>query len=139
MEHKEFRATLWDSLFSYLVQVSSERKLAKFYNPSTTATTPYVFQTESPITIQVEQPEQIGQVEGVQEHKWKALGKRVYCYNCRAIYLATKKRKFGDEIPINSIPRKRAGQTQWGCNICDVALCTSGDCWADYHQRTQSS
>ena len=73
------------------------------------------------------------------EHKWKALGKRVYCYNCMAIYSATKKRKFGDEIPINGVQRKRARQTQWGCNICDVALYTSSDCWTDYHRRKQSN
>ena len=64
------------------------------------------------------------------------LGKRVYC---RVIYSASRKRKFGDEICINGIQRKRAGQTLWGCNICDVALCTSGDCWVDYHRRKYSN
>jgi hypothetical protein len=41
------------------------------------------------------------------------LGKRVYYYNCNAVYSATRKRKFGDEISINGIQRKRARQTLW--------------------------
>jgi hypothetical protein len=141
MKHKEFRANLWSSLFSYSAQVSSERKLPKFYPPITTPI-PYVFQTESPVNIESLPPaNQARQVEEAEivEHKWKMLGKRVYCYNCRAVYSATRKRKFGDEICINGIQRKRAGQTLWGCNICDVALCTSGDCWVDYHRRKYSN
>jgi hypothetical protein len=129
---------LWTSLFSYLTQVSSKRKLTKFYPPATTHTL-YTFKTESPIIVnsshlmeeQTEMPgvrileliEALKQAEIV-EHKWKMLGKRVYCYNCRAVYSATRKRKFGDEISINGVQRKRAGQTLWGCNICNVALCT---------------
>jgi hypothetical protein len=136
MQHKEFRANLWSTLFSYSVQVSLERKLAKFYNLTTTPA-PYVFKTDS--SINVESPYLKKEQTKSIEHKWKMLGKRVYCYNCRAVYSATRKRKFGDEISINGIQRKRAGQTLWGCNICDVALCTSGDCWADYHRRKYSN
>jgi hypothetical protein len=55
--------------------------------------------------------EQAGEQVGTVEHKWKMLGKLVYCYNCRAVYSATRKRKFGDEISINGVQRKRAGQT----------------------------
>jgi hypothetical protein len=132
--------------------VSSKRKLAKFYTP-TAMPAPYAFKTKSPINV--ESPylmeEQAGTLEGVRileqareqagivEHKWKMLRKRVYCYNCRAVYSATKKRKFGDEISISGVQRKRAGQTLWGCNVCDVALCTSGDCWVDYHRRKYSN
>jgi hypothetical protein len=153
IQHKEFRMDLWTSLFSYSAQVSSKRKLTKFY-PLITTPTLYTFKTESPINVdsshlmeeQIEIPgvrilekaEAIKQVERV-EHKWKMLGKRVYCYNCRAIYSAKRKRKFGDEISINGVQRKRAGQTLWGCNICDVALCTSGDCWVEYHRRKYSN
>jgi hypothetical protein len=132
--------------------VSSKRKLAKFYTP-TAMPAPYAFKTKSPINV--ESPylmeEQAGTLEGVTileqareqagivEHKWKMLRKRVYCYNCRAVYSATKKRKFGEEISISGVQRKRAGQTLWGCNVCDVALCTSGDCWVDYHRRKYSN
>ena len=110
LQYKEFRVNLWSTLFSYLVQVSSDWKLAKFYPPTTTPTL-YIFQTKSPIDIESPPPiKQAGQVEEAEilEHKWKALGKWVYCYNCRAIYLAIEKRKFGDEIPINGVQRKRA-------------------------------
>jgi len=81
----------------------------------------YIFRTESSINIesslflkQVEQAEQAAKKEEIEilEYKWKALKNRVYCYNCRVIYSATKKRKFGDEISINGVQRKRAGQTQ---------------------------
>jgi hypothetical protein len=108
MKHKEFRANLWTSLFSYSAQVSFEQKLPKFYPPTTTPI-PYTFQTES--LINIESYSSANQQAEIIEHKWKILGKRVYCYNCRALYLATKKRKFGDKICINGIQRKRAGQT----------------------------
>ena len=131
MQHKEFRENLWNTLFSYSAHVFSERKLAKFYTPTTTQ---YTFTPESSIKIQSHQENK--EIETL-EHKWKALEKQTRCYNCRAIFSATKKRKFGDEIPINGVQRKLAGKTQWACNICDVALCTSGDCWADYHRKKQ--
>jgi hypothetical protein len=114
IEHKEFRVQLWSSLFSYSACVSSERKLAKFYTP-TTMLTPYTFRAESSISVESSHRMEEQQVE----HKWKMLGKRVYCYNCRAIYSATRKRNLGDEICINGVQRKRAGQTLWACNICD--------------------
>jgi hypothetical protein len=129
MEHKEFRVSLWSSLFSYSTQVILGRKLPKFYSPESSQ---YTLKPQSSINIQSKQ-------EGGLEHKWKALEKRVYCYNCRQVSLVTKKRKFGDEIPVNVVQRKRAGQTQWACSICDVPLCTSGDCWVDYHHKKQSS
>jgi len=37
MEHKEFRASLWGSLFSYLASVFLEKKLSKFYDPDSRA------------------------------------------------------------------------------------------------------
>ena len=72
MKHKEFRANLWTSLFSYSAQVSFERKLPKFYPPTTTPI-PYTFQTKSLINIE-SHPSTNQQVEIV-EHKWKILGK----------------------------------------------------------------
>ena len=133
MQHKEFRAHLWSSLFNYSAYVSSERKLAKFYTP-TTIPAPYASKTESSINAEPLHPTK-EQVE-IQEHKWKMLGKRVYCYNCKAICSTSRKRKFGNEISINSIQRKRPGQTLWDCNICDIVLCTSGNC---YHRRKYSN
>jgi len=89
--------------------VSFKRKLPEFYPP--TAPIPYTFQTES--SINIESHPSVNQQAEIVEHKWKMPGKRVYCYNCRAVYSATKKRKFGNEICINGIQRKRAGQTLW--------------------------
>jgi len=147
LEHKEFRANLWDRLFSYSEQVFSNRKLAKFH-PSPSQPPLHIFAIESAINTESvlptkstsqadsEKAVQVEKTTKIQEHKWKALEKRVYCYHCRAIYSATKKRKFGEEIYINGMQRKRAGQTQWACNVCDVALCTSGTCWADFHYHS---
>lgn len=147
LKHKEFRANLWGSLFSYSEEVFSHRKLAKFH-PSLSQPPLYIFEIETPISTEPVLPTrskskadlgkvvQVERVTKIQEYKWKALDKQVYCYHCRAIYSATKKWKFGDEIYVNSIQRKRAGQIQWACNVCDIALCTSGTCWADIHYHS---
>jgi hypothetical protein len=108
IQHKEFRAHLWSSLFSYSVYVSSEQKLAKFYI-STTIPVLYVLNTES--SINVEPLYSIKEQAEILEYKWKMLGEQVYCYNCKAIYSTSRKRKFGNKISINSIRTKRPGQT----------------------------
>ena len=70
MSHKSFRADLWKSLFSYSTQVSSERKFAKFYPPTSTTTTPYIFQAESFINIECSLPtNQVEQANLDIEHK----------------------------------------------------------------------
>jgi sulfite reductase alpha subunit-like flavoprotein len=131
IEHKEFRASLWNALFSNSAKVFSERKLSKFY---TLSNMQFIFETKTPIEVesQVEssiQPlkEQPRALASALEHMWMSLGKQTYCYNCRALSSATRKRKFGDEI-INSTKRIRPKQTSWGCSICKVALCTGNSC-----------
>ena len=110
MEHKEFRASLWNTLFSNSTKVFLERKLSKFYTPSNMQ---FIFETETPIEVESQVESQVeSPVEPLKEqprasmleHMWMSLGKQTYCYNCRALSSATRKRKFGDEI-INSTKR----------------------------------
>jgi hypothetical protein len=131
MSHKEFRVALWQKLFSYSIYVSTSSKLERFY-PTNTILTPCVFSPQTPINIApyIQPPH----IQGQQEHKWKMLGKRVYCYHCKAVNPTSRKHTFGSEISSNS-RQKRPGQSSWGCNICDVALCTNGDCWENYHRK----
>jgi hypothetical protein len=76
---------------------------------------PYIFKAEFPINVEspyfIEERAEMLEQAGILEHKWKMLGKWVYCYNYRAVYSATRKCKFGDEISINSLQRKHARQT----------------------------
>ena len=106
MEHKDFRMALWISLFSYLNQAFSERKLAQPIQPT---------------------------IPGL-KHMWQPR-ERSTCYNCSLVYRSTKKRKFGEEIASNGAVRNRAARTYWGCSACKVAICTESSCWDDYHQK----
>jgi hypothetical protein len=130
MSHKEFRVALWQKLFSYSVYISTSERLEKFY-PSNTPLIPCVFSSETSINIESNiQPSTEGQLR---EHKWKALGRRISCYYCRSVNSNSKgKRIFGSDIPLN---RQKPKQSLWGCSICDVALCTNGDCWENYHRK----
>ena len=114
MDHKSFRLALWTSLFHYSQQVFSDRKLAEFHS---------------------NRPKPR---EGL-EHRWVPLSKRTYCYCCRMVYSSTKKRKFGDEISINGVVRKRAAQTLWACDTCNVPICTESECWDYYHRVALAS
>jgi len=112
IEHKEFRASLWNTLFSNSAKVFSERKLSKFYAPSNMQ---FVFETETPIEVESQVESSIEPLKeqpraSMLEHMWMSLGKQTYCYNCRALSSATRKREFGDEI-INSTKRIRPKQT----------------------------
>jgi hypothetical protein len=125
--HKEFRVALWETLFSNSLYADSAHGLAKFY-PLDTSLMPCVFRPKTSIAI--ESPTTELPTEGEGEYKWKTLRKWLYCYNC--IVINTRKRRiFGEEISSNSTTkpkRIRPKQSIWGCNICDVVLCTNSNC-----------
>jgi hypothetical protein len=110
MAHKDFRAALWTSLFAYSKQVLTQRKVDQFYQ--------LYPQVDLPVDLQV-------------EHRLISSEKKVRCLNCQIICSnATKKRKFGDEVSINRVPKR----TTFICSVCNVPLCKESNCWADYHR-----
>lgn len=66
-------------------------------------------------------------------------GKNSDCAACNGRTLQgptpSKKRRVLGEISGNSVPRAPPVRktTQYGCNVCDIALCTSSNCWYKFH------
>jgi hypothetical protein len=71
----------------------------------------FVFETKIPIKVESSVKLLKEQLRALMlEHIWMSLRKQTYCYNCRALFSATRKREFRDKI-INSIKRIHLKQT----------------------------
>lgn len=104
MSHKEFRVALWTRLFSYSKLVWVEARRAKAIIPGASSSRQA-------------------------KHERVALATRSRCVNCRLVY-NTSKGKAGDVTTANLSVKRSV----FGCSSCNVALCTIGSCWDDYHQ-----
>src|SRR5437667_12697979 len=96
---KDFRVALYLYLFKFSFQVGIKRKHSN-----------YRITDSSSLPHSIHLPK---------KHSWITRPTRTGCYNCW--WNMSKRRKFGDEISGNS--KARATLTQFGCDICDVALC----------------
>ena len=67
------------------------------------------------------------------EYRLISTEKQASCIKCRVDRVYAKKRKFGDEIPINQV-QKRSPRTNFICNVCNVPLCKEKSCWEEHHR-----
>lgn len=77
------------------------------------------------------------------QHQHVKRGKEGPCLGCEGIVVgqqrsrAPKARRtlepLGDDTLNRRCGRKRGKMTPWGCDSCDVAICTSKQCWYLYH------
>jgi hypothetical protein len=74
--------------------------------------------------------------------------KQGYCLACQGTQIGPRsqsmqksrnRRALGqlDENALNRQPRprKRGTHTQWGCDVCNVAICKKPECWYFYHRQ----
>jgi hypothetical protein len=77
----------------------------------------------------------------IEQHKHVYRGKCSRCLGCQGLRIGqTRSRSQRRRQPLgqpdaNSLNRKKARMTRMGCDKCDVAICTSGDCWRQYHTQ----
>jgi hypothetical protein len=70
----------------------------------------------------------------VSQHNSVRRGKKATCLACKGVtagQIRSQSSQKGVLAPISHNRRRR--QTVYGCDKCDVALCTSGNCWDFYH------
>ena len=64
--------------------------------------------------------------------------KRSRCLACQG-YKVGEARSQSQQKPLQRLSddalnrRNKSKQTSWGCDVCDVAICTPGGCWDFYH------
>jgi hypothetical protein len=128
IEYKDFREVLWSTMFKYSKNVYIQRKLDQSLRTHPQAHSQKDLQahlqTDSLADPQADPQADLQAVK----HRLISSKKRARCINCQ-IVCSSRKRKFGDEIPIN---RKGPRQTSFVCNICNVPLCKESNCWTDY-------
>ena len=77
-----------------------------------------------------------------------AEGKNRVCLGCQGVQIGprsqsqkkVKKRSplgqlDGDALNRRAAQRKTGTHTRWECDVCDVAICTGGECWYFYHRQ----
>lgn len=72
----------------------------------------------------------------VAQHKSVRRGKKSACLACKGIKAGqarSRSRQRGVLSPVSQNQQRR--QSRHGCDKCDVALCTSGNCWDFYHSE----
>lgn len=73
----------------------------------------------------------------ISQHKHVKRGKMSPCKACKGHQVGNAStqspaRPALGAIDQNARPKRR--QTEWGCDICDVAICTLPNCWYLYHK-----
>ncbi len=72
-------------------------------------------------------------------HRHVKRGKRASCKVCRSRHLAAKKRAkkpLGERdinVPTEGPTPTGAAKTEWGCSVCNVAICQGPLCWDMFH------
>jgi hypothetical protein len=71
----------------------------------------------------------------ISQHKAVQRGKKGPCLACKG-YRVGESRQKRRPRPLGEVAgnRQRAPDSRWGCDVCDVALCTSERCWYFWHQ-----